>query len=283
MQNALDEFYYMNVLILGCGVIGTLVGKQLAAQNHTVLGVRRRARPDQSCGFPMVTGDMTDSALHVSLLASLSRVDGVLLAANPGVRRGQDNGLAHAAQLVKEYYPQARFVYTGTTSVYGDADGLGVDESTPIIRDDATTAALMTIEDAVLTHNDAIILRATALVGPSRTFSRDKMRAAVAAGQPCVVAGDVSRPFSYLHELDLADLCLAVLAGELTSGLYNAAAPQVTPRLTVGGYYALIARQDKVICTVTGDGQPAPARWIDSAKLQRCFPNKQWRGITDQQ
>ena len=273
----------MNILILGCGVIGNLVGKQLAEKNHAVLGVRRRARPDQSCGFPIITGDISDSALHVSLLASLSRVDGVLLAANPGVRRGQDNGLTHAAQLVKEFYPQARFVYTGTTSVYGDAGGHGVNEATPIIRDDATTTALMAIEDAVLAHNDAIILRATALVGPSRTFSRDKMRAATAAGQPCIVAGDVDRPFSYLHELDLADLCLAVLAGELTSGLYNAAAPQVTPVLTVGGYYALVAQQDKQTCTVISDGQPAPSRWIDSAKLQRCFPNKKWRVITDQQ
>ena len=273
----------MNILILGCGVIGTLVGKQLAAQNHTVLGVRRRARSDQSCGFPIITGDIADSALHVSLLASLSRVDGVLLAANPGVRRGQDNGLAQAAHLVKEYYPQARFVYTGTTSVYGDAGGHGVNEETPIVRDDATTTAIMAIEDAVLAHNDGIILRATALVGPSRTFSRDKMRAAAAAGQPCVVTGDIDRPFSYLHELDLTDLCLAVLAGELTSGLYNAAAPQMTPVLTVGGYYAIIARQDNLICTVTGDGQPAPARWIDSAKLQCCFPQKKWRGITDHQ
>ncbi len=169
----------------------------------------------------------------------------------------------------------------GTTSVYGDAGGQGVNETTSIIRDDATTTALMAIEDAVLAHNDPIILRATALVGPSRTFSRDKIRAAVAAGQTCVVAGDVDRPFSYLHELDLADLCLAVLAGALTSGIYNAAAPQATPILTVGGYYALIAQQDHVTCAVMGDGNPAPARWIDSTKLQRCFPNKKWRSVTD--
>jgi nucleoside-diphosphate-sugar epimerase len=273
----------MNILILGCGVIGTLVGKQLATGHHQVLGVRRRARTDQSCGFPIVTGDIADPALHVSLLASLSRVDAVLLSANPGVRRGQDNGLVTATRLVSEYYPQARLVYTGTTSVYGDAHGQGVNETTPIDRADATTNALMAIEDAVLAHKDAIILRATALVGPSRTFSRDKIRAAVSAGQPCVVAGDVHRPFSYLHELDLVDLCLLALSGELAAGLYNAAAPRTTPNLTVGGYYSLIAQQDNRTCEVTGDGQSTPARWIDSVKLLKCLPHKPWRQVTDQQ
>jgi nucleoside-diphosphate-sugar epimerase len=271
----------MNILILGCGVIGTLVGKQLAESQHNVLGVRRRARPDQSCGFPIVTGDIADSALHVSLLASLSRVDAVLLAANPGVRRGQDNGLVQAAHLVREYYPQARLIYTGTTSVYGDAAGAGVDESTMISREDSTSAALMAIEDAVMQHADSLILRATALVGPSRTFSRDKLRTAAATGQPCVVAGDLARPFSYLHEYDLVDLCLAAMAGNLSNGLYNAAAPLLTPPLTVGGYYGLIAAHHNLTAVITSDGQPAPSRWINATKLQRCFPKKIWRSITD--
>ena len=44
----------------------------------------------------------------------------LLLAANPGLRRGRDNGLEAAVALVGKRYPHARFVYTSSTAVYAD-------------------------------------------------------------------------------------------------------------------------------------------------------------------
>ena len=265
----------MNIVILGCGVVGGLAGRLLAEAGHQVIGVRRSARPDQSLGFPVVTGDIGDPALYVSLRAALTGVDAVLLAANPGVRRGQDNGLETAANLVQWNLEGARVVYTGTTSVYGDAQGGGVDEGGPL-DPGAEAQRLLAIERAVLAIPGALVLRATALVGPTRTFARDRMKAAAAEGKPCVVKGDLDRPFSFLHEQDLAELCVAALTGACGAGVLNAAAPE---RLTVRGYYEALARQAGLTARLESDGTAAPARWIDARRLHALCPGRAWRTV----
>lgn len=265
----------MNVLILGCGVVGGLVGRLLTDAGHQVIGVRRSARPDQSLGFPVVTGDITDPALYVSMLAAMTRIDAVLLAANPGVRRGQDNGLATAANLVQWNLEGTRLVYTGTTSVYGDAQGGGVDENGPLDAG-AEAQLLLAIERAVLAVPGSLILRATALVGPTRTFARERVKTAAKEGKPCVVKGDLDRPFSYLHEQDLAELCVEALGGAFGAGILNAAAPE---RLTVRGYYEALARQLGVTCALVSDGASVPSRWIDARRLQALCAQRGWRHV----
>jgi len=265
----------VNVLILGCGVVGGLTGRLLAEAGHQVIGVRRSARPDQSLGFPVVTGDITDPALYISMLSAMTRIDAVLLAANPGVRRGQDNGLATAANLVQWNLEGARLVYTGTTSVYGDAKGSGVDEDGPF--DPGTEAQqLLAIERAVLAVPGSLILRATALVGPTRNFARERVKSAAKDEKACVVKGDLDRPFSYLHEQDLAELCVEALSGAFGAGALNAAAPE---RITVRGYYEALARQAGVAAQLESDGSMVPSRWIDARKLHALCPNRVWRGV----
>ena len=265
----------MNIVILGCGVIGGLTGRLLVEAGHQVIGVRRSARPDQTLGFPVVTGDISDPALYVSLTSAMTRIDAVLLAANPGVRRGQDNGLETAVNLVQWNLEGARLVYTGTTSVYGDAGGAGVDENGPL--DSAPEAQrLLAIERAVLAVPGSLILRATALVGPTRTFARERLQAAAKEGRPCVVKGDLERPFSYLHEQDLAELCAEALGGAFGAGVLNAAAPE---RLTVRGYYDALARQAGIVSDLTSDGTATASRWIDARRLHVECPNRAWRQV----
>lgn len=265
----------MNVVVLGCGVVGGLTGRLLSEAGHQVIGVRRSARPDRSLGFPVVTGDISDPALYVSMCSAMTRVDAVLLAANPGVRRGQDNGLETAANLVQWNLEGARLVYTGTTSVYGDAQGGGVDEDGPV-DPGAEAQRLLAIERAVLVVPGSLILRTTALVGPTRTFARDRVKAAAAEGKPCVVKGDLDRPFSYLHEQDLAELCVEALGGSFGAGVLNAAAPE---RLTVRGYYEALARQVGVTTRLESDGTATPSRWIDARRLHALCPGRAWRGM----
>jgi nucleoside-diphosphate-sugar epimerase len=264
----------MNAIILGCGVIGGMAGQLLAAAGHTVVGVRRRARPEPIAGCPIITGDIADPALFAALSNHMPRVDVIILSANPGIRRGQDNGLVQAVELYGQHFPNAALIYTGTTSVFADAQGAGVDENGPIDRNDPNTAALMAIEDAVMRHAQAIILRATAIVGPTRTFAQKKCREAAANGQPCIVAGNIERPFSYIHEHDLAELVVAATTDKLPPGIYNTAAPE---RLTVRDYYLGLAAQAGVHCSVVSDGTTTSSRWIDAVKLHKLLPEKRWR------
>lgn len=254
----------MQVLILGCGIIGVLAGNRLAAAGHEVIGIRRSPAADAGNRFPILAGDIADPACMDRPAPAA-----VLLAANPGLRRGRDNGLATAATLVAERWPQVRLVYTASTAVYADRAGAGCDESAPVQLDDPAVAGLLAIERAVLAVPDSLVLRVTALVGPTRTHALERLR----RGET-TVKGDPDRPFSYCHEGDLGDLCVRALTGGLGRGTLNVAAPE---RLTVRQYYQQLAKLAGVQADITGDGSPVPSRWIDAHRLHQLLPDFRWR------
>jgi len=251
-------------VILGCGTVGTLAGRLLTARGWRVTGVRRT--PSDDPGFPLLAGDAADPTLW----SRLPRPDAVLLTATPGLRGGGDNRLADAAAAIPG---DCRVVYSGTTAVYGDAGGNAVDEDGPLAE---TAGPLLAVETAVLAHGNALVLRCPGLVGPSRTRVQERAREAAAAGRPLTVPGDPGRPFSVLHEEDLAALLAEALDGRLRQvrGVLNAAHPQA---LTVHNYYAEQARRAGVSVTIASDGSGKPSRAIDAGRLHALLPGWVWR------
>jgi nucleoside-diphosphate-sugar epimerase len=251
----------MHVLILGCGTVGCAVGQRLVAAGHVVTGVRRSPAPDP--GFPLLTEDAAVAARTIP-------ADAILLAANPGVRRGRDNGLVAIAEALSSHQRAARVVYTGTTSVYADAAGQGVTESGAIAAT-PEVAALCAIEQALAPHPNHLVLRATALVGPQRRATQERIQAHLAKDPvgDFVVRGDPDRPFSYLHDDDLAALAVAALCGRLGQGILNAAAPEV---ITLRTYHARLAARLGTTIRIIGDGTPVARRWIDASRLQQQLP-----------
>lgn len=253
------------IQILGCGVVGVLVGNRLVERGLRVNGVRRTPEATAGNRFPIIAGDISEAALY----KRLEPPSAVLLAANPGLRHGRDNRLAAAAQLITKHWPMARLVYTGSTAVYADHAGAGCDEQAAVAESDPAVAGLLAIERAVQDHGDALVLRATALIGPTRTNALDRLR----RGET-TVKGDPDRPFSYVHEADLAELCVRALLGRLGRGILNAAAPE---RLTLRGYYRLLAHRAGITAEITGDGSAVPSRWIDARRLQALVSDLDWR------
>lgn len=258
----------MRILILGFGVIGGLVAQRLLAAGHQVRGVRRTAGPAPA-GVDLHLGDAGDA----QLLESIGPVDAVLLAANPGIRRGRDNGLARIAEQVAQRYKAARAVYTSTTSLYGDAQGAGVAED-GAVADTPEARALLAIETAFLRHPRALVLRATAIIGPTRTHVRERL--VVAHGGELTVKGDLDRPFSYIHEDDLAEVCVHALLGGLGSGVLNVAAPHV---ITVRDYYRHQAAAAGVNVVLRSNGTAVASRSIDATRLQRLMPEIRWQAL----
>lgn len=251
-------------VILGCGSVGSAAGRLLAARGWSVIGVRRSTV--DLAGFTIIRGDAADPAIW----QGLPRPDAVLLTATPGLRRGGGNRLDLAAQAVPA---QARLVYSGTTAVYGEAAGAAVAEDGPLATD---ADPLLAVEAAVLAHPDACVLRCPGLVGPSRLRVQERARAAAAAGLPLTVPGDPDRPFSVLHEDDLADLLAEAVDGRLRAlrGVCNAAHPQP---LTVRSYYAEQARRAGVAVSIASDGSAKPSRSIDVQRLCALLPGCAWR------
>ena len=208
--------------------------------------------------LPIIAADICDAALY----ERLDRPTAVMLTANPGLRRGHDNGLEHIiTDLTGKRYPQARFIYTGSTAVYADRGGAGCDEMAPVADHDSAVAGLLAVEQAMLVHQEALVLRATALVGPSRTHALERLK----RGET-VVRSIMDGPFSYLHKAVVAELCVRGALGRLGCGLLNAAAPE---RLTVRKLFELLAKRAGLTVSITSDDSVVPSRWINAHAYTR--------------
>lgn len=251
------------LVILGCGTVGSLAGRLLVARGWQVTGIRRTTGEDP--GFPLLAADACDPGLW----SRLARPEAVLLTATPGVRRGRDHRLDLAVNAIPA---GIRVVYSGTTAVYGDAAGAAVDEDGPL---DDGAGPLLAIEAAVLAHGDACILRCPALIGPSRRRAQQRAREAAEADRPLEVPGDPDRPFSVLHEDDLAALLVEAVDGRLriVRGVLNAAHPQ--PR-SVREHYRRQAESAGVTVEIIGDGSAKPSRAISADRLRSLVPGFAW-------
>jgi nucleoside-diphosphate-sugar epimerase len=251
------------VLIVGCGDLGMRVRRRLQARGVPVTGVRRHPE----AGDGLVAGDAADPAWWDTLAGGPWRAG--LLCASPGLRRGRDNGIEEAARLLVERLAGARVVYSGSTAVYADAGGATVDEDGALGVDPAVVG-LLGIERAVLAAPDALVLRFPAIVGPGRERVRERLLAGKFS-----VAGALGRPFSYIHQEDAAELCVAAVLGEGGSGVVNAASDDA---ITVRDYYAAHAKAVGVDPgRLVEEPGAAPSRRIGCDRLAERWPGRIWR------
>lgn len=169
----------MRVAILGCGYVGLELGRQLGAQGHDVVGVRRSddgLAAIEDAGFEPVRADVTDP----DSLGAVPDVDWLVFAASSG-GRGADaaqrvfvDGLETAIEhFAARDDPPERLVYTSSTGVYGDHGGDFVDESTPLEPTTDKTRVLVEAErvarDVAADHGlDGTVARFAGLYGPDR-------------------------------------------------------------------------------------------------------------------
>jgi len=169
------------VVILGCGYVGTELGRRLATSDaiESVTGVRRSAdgvSAIETAGFDALQGDLTED----ETLAFLPDADVVVFAASAG---GGDTTTAREVyvegqQAVIEHFgdrehPPERYFYTSSTGVYGDHGGEWVDEETPLeatsdrsrVLVEAETVALETASEHGM---DGTVARFAGLYGPGR-------------------------------------------------------------------------------------------------------------------
>ena len=122
-----------SVLIAGCGQLGTEAGLELVAHGHRVHGLRRsagRLPPELN----PISADLSDP----SGLAHLPGTEVVLFILTPGsfddgaYRRAYVGNLRRLLDTLdrRDALPR-RLVYVSSTSVYGQADGSWVDETSP--------------------------------------------------------------------------------------------------------------------------------------------------------
>ena len=169
----------LQVLIAGCGYVGTALGLELAAQGDTVWGLRRNAGKLPSPIRPVAADLLADRLEDV-----LPQVDRVVYAAaadgprEDAYRRAYVEGPGRLlAALTARGDPVERFIFISSTAVYGDAGGGWVDEATPCIPENFRGSTVLEGEEAVLASSiSGLVLRLGGIYGPGRTRLLDRVR-----------------------------------------------------------------------------------------------------------
>jgi len=224
----------MKCLIVGCGYVGLPLGADLARQGHEVFGLRRSASAEnelKSAGIKPLIADITKP----ETLAKLPRdFDWVVNCVADG--GGADNyrqiyleGNRNLVSWLADSPPK-KFVYTSSTSVYGQNDGSVVTEKSPAEPEPETAKVLVEAEKYLLdaacgsqgrsSHQQfpAVILRVAGIYGPERGHWFKQFLKGEAH-----IEGDGSRFLNMIHRDDVAGCIIAALKDGRTGEIYNAA------------------------------------------------------------
>ena len=233
------------VLVVGCGFVGEATADLFHAQGWEVVGWTHSAESAERLGVEKPYGvsahDITDAGQVQTAARELQEsgavdvlVDCVSSGRGGGVeqyRRVYLDGARHLAAAVRA----ARFVYTGSTSVYAQVDGAWVDEATPAVPDRETGRILRETEAVVLAAPGGIVARLAGIYGPGRSVLLKKFLAGEA-----VVEGDGSRWLNQIHRDDAAAALFRLAQTDAPAGVYNVA--DGTPLRQVDLYRGLTER-----------------------------------------
>jgi nucleoside-diphosphate-sugar epimerase len=168
----------MRTLIIGCGYVGLPLGALLASQGHNVFGIRRTPQSDPELlarNIAPLHLDITDPAQLASIEPSFDVVINLVSSSKGGLedyRRVYLEGTKNILRWLSKSPPRA-YLYTSSTSVYAQADGSWVDESSPAEPDSPTSQVLIDTERELISAHrtnsfPAMILRASGIYGPDR-------------------------------------------------------------------------------------------------------------------
>ena len=222
-------------LIVGCGFVGEVAADLFHAAGWQVTGWTGSTDSADRLGaakaYPVSAHDVTDPAAVQEAAARLPAPDAVVLSASSGRGGGPEQYrrvyLGGARNLLASFGP-ARFVFTGSTSVYAQTDGAWLDESAPAIPDRETGRVLRETEDAVLATPGGVVARLAGIYGPGRSNLLRKFLAGEA-----VIEGDGARWLNQIHRDDAAAALFRLAQPDVPPGIYNVADDEPVTQLAL--------------------------------------------------
>jgi nucleoside-diphosphate-sugar epimerase len=218
----------MRVLIVGCGYVGLPLGVELVRLGHEVFGLRRSATAEnelKAAGIRPLFGDVTRPGTLAALPQNFDWVVNCVSSTGSGAEDYRQVYLQGTCNLIEWLAPNPpkKFVYTSSTSVYGQTDGSQVKESSPTEPLVETAKILLETEKLLLAavaerKFPAVILRVAGIYGPDRghwfkQFLKNEAR----------MEGDGSRFLNMIYRDDLIGCVIAALKNGRPGEIYNAA------------------------------------------------------------
>ncbi|MGO8839159.1 MAG: SDR family oxidoreductase [Limisphaerales bacterium] len=216
----------MRVLIVGCGYVGLPLGAELVRFGHEVFGLRRSSTAEgelKAAGIRPLFGDVTRPETLAGLPREFDWVVNCVAAGGDAenYRQVYLQGTCHLIEWLGAGPPK-KFVYTSSTSVYGQTDGSPVKESSPAEPLVETAKVLLETENVLLAAArekkfPAVILRVAGIYGPDRGHWFKQF-----LKNEALIEGDGSRYLNMIHRDDLIGGIIAALKSGRPGEIYNA-------------------------------------------------------------
>jgi nucleoside-diphosphate-sugar epimerase len=217
----------MRVLIVGCGYVGTPMGAELARGGHEVFGLRRGSAFDgelKAVGIRPVQADITRLTDLKALPGAFDWVVNCVASGGGDAEDYRRTYLQGTRNLLEwlSPAPPRRFVYTSSTSVYGQTDGSWVDEESPVEPAVETAQILVETERLLLEAArakgfPASILRVAGIYGPGRGhWFRQYLRGEAR------IEGRGERFLNMIHRDDVGGCVIAALEKGVGGQIFNA-------------------------------------------------------------
>lgn len=216
----------MRALIIGCGYVGFPLGVELVRQGHEVFGVRRS--PDgaemlRSAGIQPLVADIANPADLAALPGPFDWVINAVSSGKGGVEEYRAIYLQGTRNLIDwlSAQPPKKFVYTSSTSVYGQTDGSAVKETSEAKPSAETGQVLVETENLLLKAAadkklPAVILRIAGIYGPDRghlflQYLKNEAR----------ISGAGDRIINMIHRDDVVAAIVSALKNGRPGEIYN--------------------------------------------------------------
>jgi nucleoside-diphosphate-sugar epimerase len=217
----------MRVLIVGCGYIGLPLGKTLVERGHSVVGIRRSPEAGaelRAAGIEPVQLDITRAENLGRLAGPFDWIVNTVASTRGGGPEDYRQVYCQGTRNLLDWLakqPPRKFVYTSSTSVYGQDDGSLVKESSPTEPSAPTARVLLEAETLLLAAAQAgfpaVILRAAGIYGPDRGHLFKQY-----LNNEAQIPGQGRRLLNMIHRDDLIGIILAALENGRSGEIYNA-------------------------------------------------------------
>jgi nucleoside-diphosphate-sugar epimerase len=268
----------MRVLIVGCGYVGLPLGAKLIRNGHEVHGMHRSAARSEllrATGMHSIVADVTQPESLCDKVGGFDWVINAVSSSKGGLEEyraiyleGNRNLLAALAKA-----PPAKYVFTSSTSVYGQTDGSVVTENSPAEAASPTSRVLIETETLLRaacaqTAFPALIARVAGIYGPGRGFLFQQYLKGEAK-----IAGRGERYLNMVHLDDVVGSVIAILERGNPGAVYNVVDDEPVPQLEFFRWIA--ASLNRPLPPFVSDAEPAQRKRgntnkrVSNTKLRR--------------
>jgi len=232
-----------HVVVFGCGYVGAEAARQAVARGARVTALTRndaKAEALRAGGVEVVVADLASDAWHGRVAGGADWVLNCVSSGGGGIegyRHSYVAGMGSVVAWAKARGPVGTIVYTGSTSVYPQGEGVVVGETAPTDGSGERPRILLEAENLLRANDGAkarwFVLRLAGIYGPGRHHLLEQVRTGEVAGR-----GDYRLNLIYRDDIVAGIWAAFGAEADVANGIFNLADDGAATKAAMAGWLA---------------------------------------------